>query len=155
MNSTRHKIKNQAKAMLVTSGRKEAVLYKLEFDRQIKEKNLPIKSLAAFTGTIKHDTIDYTEANINDTNKSIKEAFKGEDYKILIVANKFQTGFDEPLLQTMYVDKKLNGVAAVQTLSRLNRIAPHKNDTLVIDFANDTDVIRKAFEPYYGETTLT
>ncbi len=155
MNSTRHKIKGTAKAMLVTSGRKEAVLYKLEFDRQIKERKLPIKALAAFTGTIKHDTIEYTEANINDIGKkSIKEAFKGDDYKILIVANKFQTGFDEPLLQTMYVDKKLNGVAAVQTLSRLNRIAPNKNDTLVIDFANDTDVIRKAFEPYYGETTL-
>ena len=155
MNSTRHKIKGKAKAMLVTSGRKEAVLYKLEFNRQIKDKNLPIKTIAAFTGTIKHDTVEYTEANINDIgNTSIKEAFKGDDYKILIVANKFQTGFDEPLLQTMYVDKKLNGVAAVQTLSRLNRIAPHKNDTLVIDFANDTDVIKKAFEPYYGETTL-
>ena len=155
MNSTRHKIEGKAKAMLVTSGRKEAVLYKLEFDRQIKSKQLPIKTLAAFTGTIKHDTIEYTEANINDIgNKSIKESFKDDDYKILIVANKFQTGFDEPLLQTMYVDKKLNGVAAVQTLSRLNRIAPHKNDTLVIDFANDTSVIQKAFEPYYGETTL-
>ena len=154
MNSTRHKIKGKAKAMLVTSGRKEAVLYKLEFDRQIKDKKLPIKALVAFTGTIKQDTIDYTESNINDINKDIKEAFKEEDYKILIVANKFQTGFDEPLLQTMYVDKKLNGVAAVQTLSRLNRIAPNKHDTLVIDFANDTDVIRKAFEPYYGETTL-
>ena len=155
MNSTRHKIKGKAKAMLVTSGRKEAVLYKLEFDRQIKEKKLPIKTLAAFTGTIKHDTKEYTEANINGIGKkSIKEAFKDNDYKILIVANKFQTGFDEPLLQTMYVDKKLNGVAAVQTLSRLNRIAPNKNDTLVLDFANDTDVIRKAFEPYYGETTL-
>lgn len=155
MNSTRHKIKDHAKAMLVTSGRKEAVLYKLEFDRQIKSKHLPIKTLAAFTGTIKQDTVEYTEANINDMgNKSIKETFKGDDYKILIVANKFQTGFDEPLLQTMYVDKMLNGVAAVQTLSRLNRIAPHKNDTLVIDFVNDTSVIQKAFEPYYGETTL-
>lgn len=155
MNSTRHKIKGKAKAMLVTSGRKEAVLYKQEFDREIKEKKLPIKTLAAFTGTIKQDTVEYTEVNINDIGKkSIKEAFRGDDYKILIVANKFQTGFDEPLLQTMYVDKKLNGVAAVQTLSRLNRIAPNKNDTLVIDFANDTEVIRKAFEPYYGETTL-
>ena len=154
MNSTKNKIQGKAKAMLVTSSRKEAVLYKLEFDKQIKEKNLGIKTLAAFTGTIKHDTVDYTEANINDTSKDIKEAFKEDVYKILIVANKFQTGFDEPLLQTMYVDKKLNGVAAVQTLSRLNRIAPHKNDTLVLDFANDTDVIRKAFEPYYGETSL-
>ena len=155
MNSARHKIKGKAKIMLVTSGRKEAVLYKLEFDRQIRDKKLPIKTLAAFTGTIKHDTVEYSESNINDiSNKSIKEAFKDDDYKILIVANKFQTGFDEPLLQTMYVDKKLNGVAAVQTLSRLNRIAPHKHDTLVIDFANDTNVIQKAFEPYYAETTL-
>lgn len=156
MNSTIHKIKGTAKAMLVTSGRKEAVLYKLEFDRQIKDRNLPIKTLAAFTEKIEQDTIEYTEFNINNIgNKSIKEAFKEDDYKILIVANKFQTGFDEPLLQTMYVDKKLNGVAAVQTLSRLNRIAPHKNDTLVIDFANDTDTIKKSFEPYYGETTLS
>ena len=156
MNSTIHKIKGMAKAMLVTSGRKEAVLYKLEFNRQIKERKLPIKTLAAFTGKIEQDTIEYTEFNINNIgNKSVKEAFKGDDYKILIVANKFQTGFDEPLLETMYVDKKLNGVAAVQTLSRLNRIAPHKNDTLVIDFANDTDTIKKSFEPYYSETSLS
>ena len=156
MNSTIHKIKGKAKAMLVTSGRKEAVLYKLEFDRQIEERNLSIKTLAAFTGKIKHNTLEYSENNINDLdNKSVKECFKDDDYKILIVANKFQTGFDEPLLQTMYVDKKLDGVAAVQTLSRLNRIAPHKNDTLIIDFVNDTDTIRDAFEPYYTETSLS
>lgn len=155
MNSTIHKIDGKAKAMLVTGSRKEAVLYKLEFDRQIKARKLPIKTLAAFTGTIKQDTIEYTEANINDIGKkSIKEAFKGDDYKILIVANKFQTGFDEPLLHTMYINKMLNGVAAVQTLSRANRIAPQKEDTLILDFVNDTDTIRKSFEPYYGETSL-
>ena len=154
MNSTIRKIKGKAKAMLVTGSRREAVLYKLEFDRQIKAKNLPIKTLAAFTGTIKHDTIEYTESNINDTKKSVKEAFKEDDYKILIVANKFQTGFDEPLLHTMYINKILNGVAAVQTLSRANRIAPDKEDTLILDFVNDTDTIRKSFEPYYGETSL-
>ena len=154
MNSTIHKIKGRAKAMLVTGSRKEAVLYKLEFDRQIKARNLPIKTLAAFTGTIKQDTIEYTEANINDTKKSVKEAFKSDDYKILIVANKFQTGFDEPLLHTMYINKILRGVAAVQTLSRANRIAPHKDDTLILDFVNDTDTIRESFEPYYGETSL-
>lgn len=154
MNSTIHKIQDRAKAMLVTGSRKEAVLYKLEFDRQIKAKNLPIKTLAAFTGTIKQDTIEYTEANINDTDKSVKEAFKDDEYKILIVANKFQTGFDEPLLHTMYINKMLRGVAAVQTLSRANRIAPHKNDTLILDFVNDTDTIRESFEPYYGETSL-
>lgn len=154
MNSTIHKIKGKAKAMLVTDSRKEAVLYKLEFDRQIKARNLPIKTLAAFTGTIKQDTIEYTEANINDTKKSVKEAFKSDEYKILIVANKFQTGFDQPLLHTMYINKMLRGVAAVQTLSRANRIAPHKDDTLILDFVNDTDTIRESFEPYYGQTSL-
>lgn len=154
MNSTIHKIKGRAKAMLVTGSRKEAVLYKLEFDRQIKARNLPIKTLAAFTGTIKHDTIEYSESNINDTKKDIKEAFNDDEYKILIVANKFQTGFDQPLLHTMYINKMLSGVAAVQTLSRANRTAPHKDDTLILDFVNDTDTIRESFEPYYGETSL-
>lgn len=155
-NSTEHRIKHKAKAMLVTSGRKEAVLYKLEFDRQIEEKNLKIKTLVAFTGKIEQDTVEYTEDKMNNIGKkSIKEAFKEDEYKILIVANKFQTGFDEPLLHTMYVDKKLNGVAAVQTLSRLNRIAPKKNETFILDFVNDTETIRKSFEPYYGETSLS
>lgn len=154
INSTMKKIHGHAKAMVVTGSRKEAVLYKLEFDRQIKKRNLNIKTLAAFTGKIEHDTIEYTEANINDTKKSVKEAFKEDQYKILIVANKFQTGFDEPLLHTMYINKMLNGVAAVQTLSRVNRIYPGKDDTLILDFVNDTDTIKKAFEPYYGETSL-
>lgn len=146
----------KGKAMLVTASRKQAVLYKLEIDRQIKAKKLPIKTLVAFTGTIEQDTVEYTENNMNGIGvKSIKQAFKEDEYKLLIVANKFQTGFDEPLLHTMYVDKKLNGVAAVQTLSRVNRIYPHKNDTLILDFVNDTDVIKKAFEPYYGETYLS
>ena len=80
------------------------------------------------------------------------EVFKGDEYKILIVANKFQTGFDQPLLHTMYINKLLRGVAAVQTLSRANRIAPHKDDTLILDFVNDTESIRESFEPYYGQT---
>ena len=154
MNSTINKIQGKAKAMLVTGSRKEAVLYKLEFDRQIKARKLPIKTLAAFTGTVKQDTIEYTESNINDTTKDIKEAFNDDEYKILIVANKFQTGFDQPLLHTMYINKVLSGVAAVQTLSRVNRIAPHKDDTLILDFVNDTDTIRESFEKYYGETSL-
>ena len=99
---------------------------------------------------------DYQYYNMNNIGrKSIKQAFKEDPYRILIVANKFQTGFDEPLLHTMYVDKMLNGVAAVQTLSRVNRIHPNKNDTLILDFVNDTDVIKKSFEPYYGETYLS
>ena len=156
MNSTKQKIKGKAKAMVVTSSRKEAVLYKLEFDRQIQENNFDIKALAAFTGTIKQDGMEYSESNINNIgNQSIKEVFNSNDeYKILIVANKFQTGFDEPLLHTMYVDKKLSGVTAVQTLSRVNRIAPNKNDTLIIDFVNDVEDIGKSFEPYYKETYL-
>ena len=157
MTFTIKKIDGKAKAMLVTSSRKEAVLYKLEFDRQIQENRSNIKSLVAFTGTIKQDGIEYTETSMNkiEGRKSIKEAFKDDEYKILIVANKFQTGFDEPLLHTMYVDKKLNGVAAVQTLSRVNRIAPNKTSTLIIDFANEKEDIRDSFEPYYTETYLT
>lgn len=156
INSTSHKIKGNARAMVVTSSRKEAVLYKLEFDRQIERKNIPIKTLVAFTGTIEHDTIEYNEKSMNKLDKlSIREAFERDPYKILIVANKFQTGFDEPLLHTMYIDKKLNGVKAVQTLSRVNRIYPHKHDTLILDFANDVETIRKSFEPYYDETYLS
>ena len=156
MNSSIYKIQNQARAMLVTSSRKHAVLYKLEMDRQIKENNFPIKTLVAFTGTVHHDTEDHTEGSMNDIrNQDIKEAFKKDPYKILIVANKFQTGFDEPLLHTMYVDKKLAGVAAVQTLSRVNRTYPGKKDTLILDFANGPDAIKDAFEPYYGTTYLS
>ncbi len=161
MSSTYKKIKDKnnkglARAMLVTSKRKQAVLYKLEFDRQIKEKNLPIETLVAFSGSILHDGEEYTEISMNDLqNQSIKEAFKKDPYRILIVADKYQTGFDEPLLHTMYVDKKLNGVKAVQTLSRLNRTYPNKKDTLVLDFANKTSDIQEAFSDYYGETILT
>ena len=126
------------------------MLYKLEFDRQIQENKFNIKTHVAFTSTIKLDGLEYTESNMNkiEGKKSIKEAFKEDAYKILIVANKFQTGFDEPLLHTMYVDKKLSGVAAVQTLSRVNRIAPNKTNTLIIDFVNKKEEIREAFEPY-------
>ena len=157
VHSTINKIDGHAKAMLVASGRQEAVMYKLEFDRQIRENGWNIKTLCAFTGEILHDQQRYTEGNINDIgNSSIKEVFKKNDeYKILIVANKFQTGFDEPLLHTMYVDKILNNVTAVQTLSRLNRIHKGKNDTLVVDFVNDAEIIKRSFEPYYKGTVLS
>jgi type I restriction enzyme R subunit len=155
MNSTKNKIKGKARAMLVTGSRLQAVLYKKEFDKQTNEKNFPIKTLVAFTGTIKHDMQEYTENSMNEIgNESIVEALKKDPYRILIVANKFQTGFDEPLLHTMYVDKVLNGITAVQTLSRTNRIYKHKNDTLILDFANKTETIQKAFEPYYETTYL-
>ena len=154
-NSTKHKIDGKARAMIVTRSRKAAVLYKLEMDRQIASNNYDdIKALAAFTGTIKHDTKEYTEDNINDIKGDIKEAIKKDPNKILIVANKFQTGFDEPLLHTMYVDKKLRSVKAVQTLSRLNRMCTNKKDTFVLDFVNDKEDIQKAFQRYYEETYL-
>ena len=156
MNSTRNKIKGQARAMLVTRSRLHAVLYKQEFDKYIKKSGYPIKTLVAFTGEVKHDEKSYTENSMNDLpkNKTIENAFVEDPYRILIVANKYQTGFDQPLLHTMYVDKSLNGVAAVQTLSRVNRIADKKSDTLILDFANETDTILKSFEPYYKATYL-
>jgi type I restriction enzyme R subunit len=156
MNSTYNKIKGKARAMVVTRSRLHAVLYKKAFDKHIKEEGFPIKTLLAITGEVKHDEQIYSESSMNDLsrNKSIESAFEEDPYRILIVANKYQTGFDQPLLHTMYVDKSLNGVAAVQTLSRVNRIAKNKNDTLILDFANTTDTIMKAFEPYYEVTFL-
>lgn len=158
MDSTRNKIRGQARAMVVTRSRLHAVLYKKAFDKLITEKNYPIKTLVAFTGKVEHDTQEYTEISMNELpdNKTIENALAEDPYRILIVANKYQTGFDQPLLHTMYVDKSLNGIAAVQTLSRVNRIyLPHKNDTLILDFANKTEVIQKAFQPYYEATFLT
>ncbi|MCL5674889.1 MAG: DEAD/DEAH box helicase family protein [Candidatus Omnitrophica bacterium] len=161
MNSTIYKIQGKARAMVVTRSRLHAVLYKKAFDKVIKENNLPIKTLVAFTGVVKHDEQEYTENSMNDLppKKTIENAFgeetySGNPYKILIVANKYQTGFDQPLLHTIYIDKMLNGITAVQTLCRANRIHPYKNDTLILDFANKTEVIQKAFQPYYEATYL-
>jgi len=156
MSSTIHKINGKAKAMVVTRSRLHAVLYKKAFDKLIKENNYSIKTLVAFTGVVRHDEQEYTENSMNDfsNKKEIRNAFEEDQYKILIVANKFQTGFDQPLLHTMYVDKMLNGITAVQTLCRVNRIHPSKNDTLILDFANKTEVIQKAFQPYYETTFL-
>lgn len=156
MSYTIHKIDEKAKAMVVTSSRLHAVLYKKAFDKLIKENNYPIKTLVAFTGVVKHDEQEYTENSMNNLppRMTIVNAFEEDEYKILIVANKFQTGFDQPLLHTMYVDKMLNGITAVQTLCRVNRIHPAKNDTLILDFVNKTDVIQKAFQPYYEVTFL-
>ena len=156
MNSTINKINGKAKAMVVTRSIRHAILYKKAFDKLIKENDYPIKTLVAFTGVVKHDEQEYTENSMNDlpSQKSIRNAFEEDQYKILIVANKFQTGFDQPLLHTMYVDKMLNGITAVQTLCRLNRIHQNKKDTLILDFANKTEVIQKAFQPYYETTFL-
>ena len=150
-----HQIDGKAKAMIVTRSRLHAVRYKQAVDRYLKEKGYPYKALVAFSGTVSNGGIDYTETNMNGFPEThTAETFKQDAYRILIVANKFQTGFDQPLLHTMYVDKKLGGVNAVQTLSRLNRTYPDKYETMVLDFANEAEEIQKGFAPYYEKTLL-
>ena len=151
-------IGGRGRAMLVTPSRLHCVKYKQEFDRQMKEMGLPYGCLVAFSGTV-HDTDngqDYTENGMNalPPSVSIADSFKSPEYRILIVSNKFQTGFDEPLLQTMYVDKRLDGLQCVQTLSRLNRVTTGKTDTLVLDFVNEPKQVQEAFQQYYQTTTL-
>jgi type I restriction enzyme R subunit len=149
-----NEISGKAKAMIVTRSRLHAVRYRLAVDRYLAERGYPFKALVAFSGTVQDGGRGYTESNMNSFPEAqTAKMFELPDYRFLIVANKFQTGFDQPLLHTMYVDKKLGGVNAVQTLSRLNRTQPEKKGTLVLDFANEADEIKAAFEPYY-ETTL-
>ncbi len=151
------KIGGQAKAMVVTESRLAAVKYKQEIDHYLKEKGYTnIKALVAFSGTVTDDyEIEYTEAKMNGfSEKELPEKFQGEEYRLLLVAEKYQTGFDQPLLHTMYVDKKLSGVRAVQTLSRLNRACPGKEATFVLDFVNTPEEIQAAFQPYYENTTI-
>ncbi len=145
-------LKGKAKAMIVTPSRLHAVRYKLELDRYLRQNNRSYQSLVAFTGTVKDGGRDFTETGMNNTAAGIKirdleATFKQDSYRFLIVANKFQTGFNEPLLTAMYVDKKLAGVTAVQTLSRLNRTYKGKK-TVVLDFANQPGEIKAAFQPY-------
>ena len=151
---SRHKIGGRAKAMVVTSSRLEAVRYKQSFDKYIKSKGYPIKSLVAFSGIVQDDKlpgVSYTEVGMNEglREKELPERFASQEYQVLLVAEKYQTGFDQPLLHTMYVDKRLAGIQAVQTLSRLNRIHPLKEDTFVLDFVNERNEIREAFKTYY------
>ena len=149
-----NKIAGQAKAMVVTSSRVHAVRYKQSLDKYINEKGYTdLRTLVAFSGRVLDGGDAFTESNMNQFPESeTVRRFNTAEYQVLIVAEKFQTGFDQPLLHTMYVDKLLSGLAAVQTLSRLNRIYPLKSDTFVLDFRNETDAIVKAFEPYYGKT---
>ena len=149
-----NQINGRAKAMIVTRSRLHAVRYKLAVDEYLAERGYPFKALVAFSGTVDDSGRSYTEVGMNGISETqTAKTFEGSDYRFLIVANKFQTGFDQPLLHTMYVDKKLGGVNAVQTLSRLNRTHAEKQGTMVLDFANESDEIKTAFEPYY-ETTL-
>lgn len=151
---TRHKIGGRAKAMVVTSSRFHAVRYKHAFDEYIKRKGYKdMKTLVAFSGTVKDDGVEYTESGMNKFKESeLPDRFATDEYQVLLVAEKYQTGFDQPLLHTMYVDKKLSGVKAVQTLSRLNRICPGKEDTFILDFVNKAEDIQEAFKPYYQAT---
>jgi type I restriction enzyme R subunit len=153
------KIGGKAKAMVVTDSRKAAVRYKLAIDRYIKEQKYGLHTLVAFSGSVVDPDSgpdEFTEANMNPAIKGQEpsEAFKEDEYRILLVANKYQVGFDQPLLHTMYVDKRLSGVLAVQTLSRLNRTYPSKDDTFVLDFVNKPDDILKSFQPYYRTAQL-
>lgn len=155
---TQHKIGGRAKAMIVTDSRLSAVRYKLAVDKYIADKGYAdIKTLVAFSGVVDNDPEapgkSYTEEGMNGfKERELPEKFETEEYQILLVAEKYQTGFDQPLLHTMYVDKRLDGVQAVQTLSRLNRIAPGKHDTFVLDFRNEREDIFRAFKPYYEGT---
>jgi len=151
---TAPKIGGKAKAMVVTSSRMHAVRYKQAIDAYISTHGYTdVKALVAFSGKIIDEAIEYTESRMNSfPDKETAKQFGTDEYQVLIVAEKFQTGFDQPLLHTMYVDKPLNGLHAVQTLSRLNRIHPDKQDTFILDFRNTTDEIQKAFEPWFERT---
>jgi type I restriction enzyme, R subunit len=157
---TRHKIGGRAKAMVVTDSRLSAVRYKLALDKYIAERGYTdIRSLVAFSGEVIDPKIPGKKFTETGMNSGIREGelpnkFAAEEYQILLVAEKYQTGFDQPLLHTMYVDKRLAGVQAVQTLSRLNRTAPGKTDTFVLDFVNEREEIYKAFKPYHGVTEI-
>lgn len=152
----RNKIKGQARAMVVASSIKRAIEYYMAINKLLEERKSPYKAIVAFTGEIKYEGVTYNEAKLNGFPSSqIEKKFRKDPYRLLIVANKFQTGYDEPLLQTMYVDKGLSDIKAVQTLSRLNRCYPNKNEVFVLDFQNDPADIKAAFDKYYKTTILS
>ncbi len=156
-------LNGQAKAMVVTGSRAAAVKYKLELDRYVAERGYAIRALVAFSGKVRGEDVDaalageeFTEPGMNPRTKGqdLRLAFDTDTYRLMLVANKFQTGFDQPKLVAMYLDKRLSGVEAVQTLSRLNRIDPGKDRTYVIDFANDPQEILAAFRRFYREARI-
>ena len=164
---TKNKINGRGKAMVVTASRLHAIRYYHEFKRYLERHHYDdLDILVAFSGAIKDvdatgEVVEYTEEKLNKRadgthikESQLKEEFHKDEYAMLIVAEKYQTGFDEPLLHTMFVDKKLKGVKAVQTLSRLNRTCAGKTDTFVLDFVNTADEIKEAFQPYYECTEL-
>lgn len=155
---TQNKIQGKARGMLVTRSRLHAVRFKRKFDEIMREMKLPYEALVAFSGTVKdaETNEEYTETKMNDLGGkiSIPDALKLPKFRLLIVANKFQTGFDEPMMHTMYVDKKLGGTSTVQTLSRLNRNARGKDSTMVLDFVNNPEDIQTDFQHYYGKNFI-
>lgn len=152
-----HKIGGNAKAMLVTGSRLHAVRYYFAFRDYIAQKGYTdLGVLVAFSGTVEDDGAEYTEEQLNQIPEAeLPERFATGEYQLLLVAEKYQTGFDQPLLHTMYVDKKLHGVKAVQTMSRINRMYPGKTDTFVLDFVNSAVDIQKSFQDYYISTGIT
>ncbi|EOX9269637.1 type I restriction endonuclease subunit R [Campylobacter upsaliensis] len=149
------KIGEKAKAMIVTSSRENAVKYYLFFKKYLQKNHPEYQALVAFSGVKEINGESYSEAELNGFSEAmLKDEFKKDKYRFLIVAEKYQTGFDEPLLHTMYVDKRLEGISAVQTLSRLNRICQNKEDTCVLDFVNTHEEIGKSFSTFYGQTYL-
>lgn len=152
----RRKIGGQARAMVVTGGIARAIQYYHAFKAYLQERKSPYEAIVAFSGEHEDGGRKVTEAKLNGfPSAQIEKKFQQDPYRFLIVADKFQTGYDEPLLHTMYVDKQLAGIKAVQTLSRLNRARPQKTDTFVLDFQNDTDTIKLAFADYYRTTILS
>lgn len=154
-----HKIGGKSKAMLVTDSRKQAVIFKKTLDEFVSRENLNFKVLAAFSGTVHLEGKSYTEENLNNPlhkkNFDLVNWFSTSEYRILVVADKYRVGFDQPLLHTMYVDKKLDGVNAVQTLSRLNRKTKGKDDVCIVDFVNTPEEIKESFSPYYQGILLS
>lgn len=157
VNHTSNKLQGKSRAMLVAKSRLHCVKYKLEFDKQMKKMDLPYRSLVGFSGTV-HDQDthkNYTESSMNGVPESqTEESLKEPQFRILIVNNKFQTGFDEPMLHTMYIDKRFGGLQCVQTLSRLNRTMKGKTDTFVLDFVNSPQDVQESFQPFYEGTIL-
>ncbi|MGI9392269.1 MAG: type I restriction endonuclease subunit R [Parvibaculales bacterium] len=152
----RRKIGGQARAMVITSGITRAIGYFHAINQHLGEKKLPYQAIVAFSGEHEYGSNTVTEAKLNSfASNKIVDKIAEDPYRILIVADKFLTGYDEPLMHTMYVDKPLSGIKAVQTLSRLNRAHPKKYDTFILDFSNDAEVIQQAFADYYRTTILS
>ena len=150
------KIGGHARAMVITNGIERAIQYFHAFKDYLKERKSPYAPIVAFSGEHEYGGKKVTEATLNGFPSSqITDKVQLDPYRFLIVADKYQTGYDEPLMHTMYVDKALSGIKAVQTLSRLNRAHPQKHDTFVLDFYNDSETIQKSFEPYYRTTILS